>query len=200
MRKATIVAAALIAVLALSVGALAYPVVVGSHPLSLFHTGTPATVTHPKTGDDNSTGNETNGNETADNETAPVPPAPEANETENETGNGTDVANVTVDENVTEVHVDNTTYINGTIVVVQNGTDLADFTFQIVSYDNGTVNVVINGTQVVGSETVAIHGFAWYSPTEHTVDVTGTAAATSNGTVLWQRAFTFEAIPSYGRV
>ncbi len=207
------IATALVAVLALSVGALAYPVVVGNQPLSLFHSGTPATVTHPKTGDDNSTGNQTNENETgdhqaptgndtenetadndtADNETAPVPPTPDLNETENETAMG----NVTVTDNVTEAHSGTTTWVNGTIMVEQNGTTLADFTFQIVTYGNGTINVTFSGSQVVGSETVSAHGIAVYSPMEHTVDVFGVADASSNGSVLWQRTFAFDMTTGY---
>ncbi len=210
MRKATMLATALIAVLALSVGAFAYPVVVGTHSLSTAHVATPA-VTHPKTGDDNSTGNQTNenetgdqqgnqtgdsqenetgdnqGNETGDNETAPVPPAPEANETENET----DMSNVTVVHNVTVTQVDNTTYVNGTIMVTQNGTALVDVTFQIVAQDNGTANVTINATSMSGSTTITVHGFAFYSVERQTLAVFGVATATSNGTVLWERPFAF---------
>jgi len=188
------IATALIAVLALSVGAFAYPVVVGTHPLSTAHAATPATVTHPKTGEDNSTANQTNENETADNETgdnetAPVPPAPEANETENET----DMSNVSVEHNVTVTTVDNTTYVNGTIMVLQGNTTLVDLTFQIVAPDNGTANVTLNETTTVGSTVVTVHGFAVYSTEDHTVDVFGVAMGTSNGTVQWQRMFAFEA-------
>lgn len=215
MRKATMLATVLIAVLALSVGALAYPVVMGSQPLSLFHTGTPATVTHPKTGDDNSTGNRTGDNETGDqqgnetgdsqgnqtgdqgnetgdndsNETAPVPPAPEGNETENDTSMF--ASNVTVDHNVTVMQVDNTTYVNGTITVVQNGTDLVTVTFAIVAHDNGTANATINVTQTVGSETITVHAFAFYSSSEHQAAVFGVAKATQNGSVLWWKPFAF---------
>ncbi len=205
MRKATMIATALVAVLALSVGALAYPVVVGNQPLSLFHSGTPATVTHPKTGDDNSTGNQTNenetgdhqvppagnetDNETGDNETAPVPPSPEANETENETD--LFMSNVTVDHNVTVMQVDNTTYVNGTITVVQNGTTLATVTFQVVAHDNGTANVTINVAQAAGSEMITVRGFAFYSTEQHAYAVFGVAKATQNGSVLWWRPFAF---------
>ena len=201
MRKATMLATALIAVLALSVGAFAYPVVVGTHPLTAAHSA-PATVNHPKTGDDNSTGNQTNENETGDhenetadnetgeNETAP-PPAPEANETENET----EMGNVSVDHNVTVTHVGTTTYVNGTIMVIQNGTTLVDIAFQIVSGSgNTTATVVINGTQVTGSDTVSVRGLAVYSPGDHAIDVSGVAMATQNGTLLWQRAFQFESL------
>lgn len=229
MRKATMLATAVIAVLALSVGALAYPVVVGAHPLSLLHTGTPAIVTHPKTGDDNSTGNQTNENETGDhenetgpsgnetgdnetgdsqgaptgnetgnetsdnetgeNETSPVPPAPEGNETENESEMF--ASNVTVDHNVTVSHVDNTTWVNGTITVSQNGTVLVTVTFQIVAQDNGTANATINVTQSAGSETIAVHGFAFYSSEKAAYVVFGVVKATQNGSVLWWRPFVF---------
>jgi len=205
MRKATLIATALVAVLALSVGAFAYPVVVGSHPLSAVHSGSPVTVNHPKTGD-NSTGNETNDNETGDhqsaptgnetdnetadndtqdNETAPVAPAPEANET--------DFSNISVEHNVTVAQQDNTTWVNGTIMVDNGTTTLVDFTFQIVVHDNGSVNVTINETQTVGSMLVSVHGFAVYSPDRRSVDVFGVATATSNGTVQWERMFAFEA-------
>ncbi len=210
MRKATMIAAALFAVLALSVGALAYPVVVGTHPLSVAHTGTPATVTHPKTGDDNSTGNQTNetgdhqgnetgdgGNETGDNdanETAPISPSPEANETENDTDMF--ASNVTVDHNVTVTSVDNTTYVNGTVTVSQNGTILVTVTFQVVAHDNGTANATINVTQTVGSETITVHGFTFYSSEEHAYAVFGVVKATQNWSVLWWRPFAFSS--SYG--
>ncbi len=227
MRKATMLATALIAVLALSVGAFAYPVVVGTHPLSTAHAATPATVTHPKTGDDNSTGNQTNENETGDsqgnetgdhqgnqtgdnqgnepgdqdnetndNETAPTPPAPEANETENDTGMF--MSNVTVDHNVTVSQVDNTTFVNGTIMVSQNGTALVTVMFQIVAQDNGSANATINVTQMAGSETVTVHGFAVFSPEDHAVSVFGVAKATTNGSIVWERFFAFEAPSSSG--
>jgi hypothetical protein len=194
--------------LALSVGAFAYPVVVGTHPLSAVHTGSPATVNHPQTGD-NSTGNETSGNETgdhqappagnetdnetadnesADNETAPIPPPPEANETENET----DTSNISVEHNVTVTQQDNTTWVNGTIIVMNGTTTLVDFTFQIVVHDNGTANVTINGTQVSGSDLISVHGFAVFSAERNTLNVFGVAADSQNGTVLWQRPFAFE--------
>ncbi len=207
MRKATLLATALIAVLALSVGAFAYPVVVGTHPLSTAHAAAPAAVSHPKTGDDNSTGNWTTGNETGDhenetadnetgdNETAPVPPAPEANETEN--GTEWEMGNVSIAHNVTVTQQDNTTWVNGTISVVQNGTALVEFTFQIVAYHNGTANVTINETQSAGSTVITVHGFAVYSPEDRTVRVFGVAKATSSGTVVWERVFAFEA-PSSG--
>ncbi len=191
MRKAILVATALIAVLALSVGALAYPMVVGIHPLATAHAASPATVNHPKTGDDNSTGNETNENETGDNETAPMPPAPEANETENESEMG--MVNITVDHNVTVTQVDNVTYVNGTIAVMNGTQTLVDITFQIVAHDNGTANVTINETSTAGSETITVHGFAVYTTEDHSVEVFGVARATQNGSVVWERAFAFEA-------
>lgn len=210
MRKATMLATALIAVLALSVGALAYPVVMGSQPLSLFHAGTPATVTHPKTGDDNSTGNHTNDNETGDsqgnetgdqgNETGDSQgnqTGDQGNETgdndANETENETDMfaSNVTVEHNVTVMQVDSITYVNGTITVTQNGTDLVTVTFQIVVHDNGTGNATINVTQTAGSETITVHGFAFYSSEEHAASVFGVAKATQNGSVLWWKPFAF---------
>lgn len=82
MRKRLFVITALLAALALSVGAFAYPMVVGIHPLSAAHQAAPTNGTHPR-GDDNSTGNETRDheNETSDNETGD-----QGNETENETG------------------------------------------------------------------------------------------------------------------
>lgn len=210
MRKATMIATALIAVLALSVGAFAYPVVVGTHPLSTAHAASPATVIHPKTGDDNSTANETSDNETGDhqgapagnetdnetadndtgeNETAPVPPAPEANETVNET----DMSSVSVEHNVTVTRSDNTTWVNGTIMVNNGTTTLVEVTFAIVVHDNGTANVTIDNTQMAGSLRVTVHGFAIYSAERHVLDVFGLATGTSNGTVLWQRMFAFEA-------
>lgn len=191
MRKAILIATALIAALALSVGALAYPAMVGTHPLAATHSGSPATVTHPKTGDDNSTGNRTSENETQDNETAPVPPPPEANETENDTDMG--MVNVTVEHNVTVAHVDNTTYVNGTIVVLQNGTVLVNTSFQIVAHDNGTANVTINATGAEGALTITVHGVAVYSPEDRSVEVFGVVRATANGTVQWERLFRFEA-------
>ena len=190
MRKALLIATALIAVLALSVGALAYPLVVGAHPLSTAHTAAPAAVNHPKSGDDNSTGNQTNDNETGDNETAPAPPAPEANETENESE--MDMGNVSVQHNVTVTEMDNTTWVNGTISVVQNGTTLAEFTFQIVSYHDGVVNVTLNDTQMAGSTMVTLHGLAFYSSEHQALEAFGVATASQNGTVLWQKAFDFE--------
>ena len=210
MRKATMIATALIAVLALSVGAFAYPVVVGIHPLSTAHAASPATVTHPKTGDDNSTANETNDNETGDhqgapagnetdnetadndtgeNETASVPPAPEANETENQT----DLSDVSVEHNVTVTRADNTTWVNGTIMVDNGTTTLDEITFAIVVHDNGTANVTINSTQAAGSLTVTVRGFAVYSAERHVLAVFGMATGTSNGSVVWQRMFAFEA-------
>lgn len=189
MRKATMIVTALVAVLALSVGAFAYPMVVGTHPLSTAHAATPATVNHPKNSDDNSTSNQTNANETGDNETAP--PAPEANETENET----EMSNVTVVHNVTVTQMDNTTWINGTIMVVQGNQTLADFTFQIVTYHNGTANVTLNDTQMAGSLTITIHGLAFYASDHGTVEVFGVAAGFQNGTQVWQTPFDFE-VPS----
>lgn len=196
MRMATIIATALIAVLALSVGALAYPVMVGTHPLSTAQTATPATVTHPRTGDGNSTGNQTNENETADNETgdnetAPVPP--QANETENET----ELSNVTVEHNVTVTQVGNTTYVNGTIRVMNGTQTLLSVTFQIVAHDNGPANVTINATGTVGSETITVHGLAVYSPEDRSVEVFGVATDSLSGSVLWQRPFSFEVPPEY---
>ncbi len=210
MRKAILIATALVAVLALSVGAFAYPMVVGTHSLFAGNAAAPATVNHPKTGDDNSTGNRTNDNETGDNgnqthpydnETgdndtgengaAPTPPPSEANETENDTDMGR--LSVSVEHNVTVVQVDNTTYVNGTIVVTQNGTALATVTFQIVAHDNGTANVTINTTQADGSVTVTVRGVAVYSPEDRSVEVFGVVRATSSGTVQWERFFGFEA-------
>ncbi|HII39781.1 MAG TPA: hypothetical protein HA326_01015 [Thermoplasmata archaeon] len=204
MRKATMIATTLIAVLALSVGAFAYPAVVGTHPLSAVHSGSPVTATHPKTGDnstdngtsDNETGdhqtapvgNETD-NETADNETAPVPPMPEANETENET----DMSNISVEHNVTVTQEDNTTWVNGTIMVDNGTATLVDFTFALVVHDNGTANVTINDTTMVGSELITVHGFAVYSADRHVLEVFGVARGAQNSTVLWERTFAFEA-------
>ncbi len=210
MRKATMLGVAVLAALALSVGAFAYPVVVGTHPLSTAHAATPATVTHPKTGDDNSTGNQTNENETGDsqgNETGDNQgnqtgdnqgnqTGDQGNETENDTGMF--MSNVTVDHNLTVTHVDNMTFVNGTITVSQNGTALVTVTFQIVAHDNGTANVTINVTQAAGSETITVHGIAVYSPEDHTVAVFGVAKATSNGSVVWERFFAFEAPSSSG--
>ena len=190
MRKAILIATALIAVLALSVGALAYPAMVGTHSLSATHSGSPATATHPKTGDDNSTGNRTSENETQDNETAPVPPPPEANETENETEMG--MVNVTLDHNVTVTQVGNVTYVNGTIMVMNGTQTLVDVSFQIVAHDNGTANVTINGTEMVGSTVVNVHGLAVYSTEDHSVEVFGMATGTANGSVQWMRGFEFE--------
>jgi hypothetical protein len=116
MRKAAFVGIAILAALALSVGAFAYPMVAGVHSLTTPHQTAPASGTHPQ-GDENSTGNgtcdhpngtyddgnethdhenEAYGNETGDhgnetgNETGDHEgyEPPEANETENETGNG----------------------------------------------------------------------------------------------------------------
>ncbi len=211
MRKATMLATALIAVLALSVGAIAYPVVVGVHPLSTAHPAAPATVSHPKTGDDNSTGNSSNETGNHDNETAPS-----ANETENETGenegnetapsfsegneteNGSEMefANVSVEHNVTVTHVDTTTWVNGTITVTENGTTLVTITFQIVAQGNGSANVTINQTQATGSLEVTIQGKAYYSPYDETAFVFGTVTGSQNGTVRWARVFAFEASSS----
>lgn len=216
MWKATLIATALIAVLALSVGAFAYPVVVGTHPLSAVQAGSPATVNHPKNSD-NSTGNETSDhqaaaneheNDTAENETSDHQVAPFGNETDNDTetqdnetapvapspmDNETDLSNISVEHNVTVTQKDNTTWVNGTIIVDNGTTAVADFTFQIVVYDNGTANVTINGTATVGSELISVHGFAVYSADRHVLDVFGVATATQNGTVQWQRTFAFEA-------
>ncbi len=210
MRKATLIATALIAVLALSVGAFAYPVVVGTHPVAAAHAATPAIVNHPKTGD-NSTGNETNDNETGDhqgaptgnetdnetadnetgdNETAPTPPAPEANETENETE--MEMSNISVEHNVTVAHSDNTTWVNGTIMVDNGTTTLLTVTFQIVAQDNGTANVTINATGMSGSELISVHGFAFYSAEHDGLVVFGVAKATQGSTVLWERPFGFD--------
>ncbi len=205
MRKATLIATALIAVLALSVGAFAYPVVVGTHSVPSVHATTPATVTHPKTGDDNSTANETNDNETGDhqgapsgnetendtqgqdNETAPISPSPGDNDTE------MDMFNISVEHNVTVAHSDNTTWVNGTITVDNGTTTLLTVTFQIVAQNNGTANVTINATGMAGSESIAVHGFAFYSPEHDAVYVFGVAKATQNGTFVWERMFAFEA-------
>lgn len=189
MRKASLIATALIAVLALSVGAFAYPVVVGTHPVAAAHAATPAIVNHPKTGD-NSTGNETNDNETGDNETAPTPPAPEANETENETE--MEMSNISVEHNVTVAHSDNTTWVNGTIMVDNGTTTLLTVTFQIVAQDNGTANVTINATGMSGSELISVHGFAFYSAEHDGLVVFGVAKATQGSTVLWERPFGFD--------
>ncbi len=207
---------ALLAALALSVGAIAYPAVVGLHPFATAHASTPTTVSHPR-GDDNSTGNQTNDNETGDhqgnqtgddqgNETGDHQgnqtgdnqgneTGDEGNETENETGMF--MSNVTVEHNVTVTHMDNTTWVNGTIVVSQNGTALVTVTFQIVAHDNGTANATINVTQAAGSETITVHGFAVYHPDDQAVEVFGVARATQNGSVLWERFFGFE-VPSSG--
>ncbi len=193
MRKAILITTALIAVLALSVGALAYPAMVGTNSLFAAHSASPATVPHPKTGDDNSTGNRTSENETQDNETAPVPPPPGANETENDTDMG--MVNITVDHNVTVVHAGNVTYVNGTIMVMNGTQTLVDISFQIVAHDNGTANVTINATQVDGSTTVTVHGLAVYSPEDRSVEVFGVAKATQNGFAQWMRPFEFE-VPS----
>lgn len=202
MRKATLIATALIAVLALSVGAFAYPGVVGTHSVPSAHAATPATVTHPKNGDDNSTANETNDNQTGDHQGAPS-----CNDTENETGdhqgvpsgnetgNETemDMFNISVEHNVTVAHSDNTTWVNGTITVDNGTTTLLTVTFQIVAQDNGTANVTINATGTSGSEFIAVHGFALYSPEHDAVYVFGVAKATQNGVFVWERMFAFEA-------
>ncbi len=188
MRKVTLIATALIAALALSAGALAYPAVVGTHPLATAHASTPATVTHPKTGDDNSTGNETNDNETGDHQGVPS-----GNETENETENETGMSDVSVEHNVTVTRSDNTTWVNGTIIVVKGNTTLADITFAIVVHDGGMANVTFNGTQIVGSTVISIKGVAVYSTEHRAVEIFGVATATSSGTVQWVRMFAFEA-------
>ena len=206
MRKAAFIGIAILAALALSVGALAYPAVVGSHALATTHPNTPANATHPR-GDDNSTGNQTheNENETGDHEAPPggnetenetggnetAPPFPEANETENETFNGS-FREISVEHNVTVVQVDNTTWINGTIVVVKGNQTLVNVTFQIIVYDNGTANVTFNGTQVIGNLTVTIQGMAVFDSDRQAVFVFGAAKATENGTVQWERMFGFE--------
>lgn len=211
MRKATLIVTALVAVLALSVGALAYPVVVGIHPLSAAHAGTPATGTHPKTGDDNSTANETNDNETGDhqgapsgndtenetgdNETGDHQGVPSGNETDNETENETEMgmSNISVEHNVTVAHSDNTTWVNGTITINNGTTTLLTVTFQIVAHGNGTANVTINATGMSGSESVTIRGFALYAPEHDAFFVFGVAKGTQGGTVLWERPFAFGA-------
>ncbi len=220
MRKATMIATALIAVLALSVGAFAYPMVVGTHSLSTVHSGTPATVSHPKTAD-NSTDNETNDNqtsdhqaaanehenETAENETSDHEVAPfgnETNETENEsapsppapeaneTENETEIGNISVEHNVTVAHDGNVTWINGTIIVDQGNTTLVEITFQVVAHDNGTANVTIDGSQMDGSTLVSVHGLAFLSGDYRSVDVLGEVKATQNGVEQWDRGFGFE--------
>lgn len=190
MRKAILIATALVAVLALSVGAFAYPVLVGSRSLGPLHIGAPATTSHPK-GGDNPTGNETNDNETEnetrDNETEPAPPAPEANETENESETG----NVSVVHTVTVTQADNVTFINGTITVIRGNQTLADFSFRIVDDHNGTVSVTFNGTTVVNGVDIAVRGLAVFEPESRSVSVFGTVTATQNGSVLWARMFAF---------
>lgn len=203
MRKAIFIAIALVAALALSVGAFAYPVLVGSRSLGQSHSAAPATTNHP-TGGDNSTGNETNDNETdhhttppaenetenetGDNDTAPVPPAPEANETENES----EMGNVSVEHNVTVTQVGNVTYINGTIVVTQGNVTLVDVSFQIVNDHNGTVNVTFSHTNTVNGVDVVIHGTALLGADERSGFVFGTVTATQNGTLQWERMFAFD--------
>lgn len=203
MRQATMIGVALIAALALSVGAFAYPVVVGLHPSSTALAGSPATVAHPRTGD-NSTDNETNENETGDHQVPPAaneteneteaqdnntaPPGPPSNETENES----EVGNVSVEHNVTVAHVGNTTYVNGTIVVMQGNVTVLAVTFNIVATGNGSTNVTINRTDTVNGVLVTIRGFAVFAPDEHMVFVAGTATGTVNGVVQWERPFGFE--------
>ena len=94
MRKASYVAIAIVAALALLAGAFAYPVVAGFHPLSVS-SGAPAAGSHPKTAD--SSGNETNETEVGDHE------APSAwNETENGTADNETSDHSSADMNETE--------------------------------------------------------------------------------------------------
>lgn len=204
MRKAVFIGIAVLAALALSVGAFAYPAVMGIHPAATAHSSAPATGSHPR-GDDNSTGNQTNENETGDHESPPAgnetenetgdnettPPPPEANETENETENGSSMGAM-VEHNVTVAHSDNTTWVNGTIIVVRGNVTLVDISFQLVVHDNGTANVTFHGTRTIGNVTVTIDGAAVFDPEHRTVLVMGTVKATQAGAVQWERTFGFE--------
>lgn len=197
MRRATILAASVISVLALALGAMAYPAVVGSHlPTWSGSTAVPSPKTTHPTGDDNGTANvteppEANDSGPEDNQTAPPPP-PETNETENETG----IGNISVEHNVTVVRVDNTTWINGTIVVSNATAALVDVSFQIVVRENGTANVTFEKDVTVGGASLTIHGTAVFVPETRSGFVFGTVTDTVNGTVAWERPFGF-AISSY---
>ncbi len=161
MRKVTMLATALIAVLALSVGAFAYPVVVGVHPLSTPHPAAPTVVSHPRSGDDNSTGNQTNEtgdhdnetapsaneteNETGDNETGDHQGAPTGNETENETGEneGNETAPSFPEANETE----NESEMGFGNVSVEHNVTVTHL--DTTTWVNGTLTVTQNGTALV---------------------------------------------------
>ncbi len=179
MRSTTLIAAAILGVLALSVGALAYPVVV--HPAANSKATAPAaptTVGHPTT-DDNSTENET---------TPTPPPPPELNETENETGN------TSVEHNVTVTHDNGTTWINGTIVVTVGNETVVNLTFSVRVNEPQGANVTFDGTILVNGTEVHVNGTAMLTPETHTIDVHGTMALVRDGITLDTRAFAFQLV------
>lgn len=182
MKKAALIAATLIAVLALSVGAYALPAV-GVHPFSLVLPATPTTV-NPPAGRGNSTGNETSANRTG------APAAPPA-------ANASAMGNISVEHNVTVVRAANATWINGTIVVDKGNVTLASITFEIVTYHNGTVSVTINETRTAGSLTITVRGQASFVSATQTLVVFGTATGIQNGLVQWEQTFGFGFIPGH---
>lgn len=178
MRSMTLIAASILAVLALSVGALAYPVVV--HPsANAIATGpaAPTTVGHPA-GDHNAT----------ENETGPTPPPADLNETENETGNAS------VEHNVTVTEDNGTTWVNGTLVVTVGNETVVNLTFSVRANESQAANVTFNGTILVNGTEVHVNGTAMILPDSHAIDVRGTMALVRDGTPLVIRAFAFQLI------
>lgn len=171
---------AVLAVLALSVGALAYPAVVNSHVLPQFgSTTTSPTVSHPTAGDDNGTTNHT------DNETAPASPPPQVNETENETGNASEMTNVT------ETHMDNTTWVNGTIMVTVDNQTVVDVTFSVVAIDGMDANVTFNGTFTANGTTETVSGTAFLVLDLHVAYIHATYTTMRAGVTLDSRDLSF---------
>lgn len=177
MRSSTLIAATILAVLALSVGALAYPVVHLAANSNATAPAAPTTVDHPTT-DDNST----------ENETAPTPPPPELNETENETGN------TSVEHNVTVTHDNGTTWINGTIVVTVGNETVVNLTFSVRVNESQGANVTFDGTILVNGTEVHVNGTAMLTPETHTIDVHGTMTLVRDGVTLFARGFAFQLV------
>jgi hypothetical protein len=128
MRKAILLATAILAVLALSAGALAYPVVVGTHSLSAAQSGTCSAPAHPKVADDSS-GNETRDNETGDHYAEPA----SDNSTSNETGDHSGMS-----ANETENETEHSSGSDANASACDSGHGSSDQNVSGDSPDNGT--------------------------------------------------------------
>ncbi len=160
MRRTALIAIALVTVLALSVGAIALPLTLGTPPMS------PATSAPARN---------QGGTSPAGKTPSPTPPSPPGN--------------ATVQHNVTVVSSNRTIWINGTIVVFADNRTVVNLTFRVVVKEGIGANVSFNGTIDANGTMFTVGGVAMLEPAIHSIDIHGLLSVSRNGTTLVQRSF-----------